>query len=127
RPASPPQPARQRTAPRATCNRMLDLPSYRGKRPPSADLTGTRRETRPPFRHGAVDDGTARRDAPRMTDPVYELYYWPSIQGRGEFIRLALEEAGAPYVDVARQSEKDGGGVKALMNLMQHPEGLEPF
>ena len=33
----------------------------------------------------------------------YELYYWPSIQGRGEFIRLALEEAGADYVDVARR------------------------
>jgi glutathione S-transferase len=32
----------------------------------------------------------------------YELYYWPSIQGRGEFVRLALEEAGADYVDVAR-------------------------
>jgi glutathione S-transferase len=32
----------------------------------------------------------------------YELYYWPEIQGRGEFVRLALEEAGAPYVDVAR-------------------------
>ena len=33
----------------------------------------------------------------------YELYYWPSIQGRGEFVRLALEEAGAPYVDVWRE------------------------
>ena len=32
----------------------------------------------------------------------YELYYWPSIQGRGEFVRLALEDAGADYVDVAR-------------------------
>ena len=32
----------------------------------------------------------------------YQLYYWPTIQGRGEFVRLALEEAGAPYVDVAR-------------------------
>ena len=32
----------------------------------------------------------------------YELYYWPEIQGRGEFVRLALEEAGAAYVDVAR-------------------------
>lgn len=32
----------------------------------------------------------------------YELYYWPSIQGRGELVRLALEEAGAAYVDVAR-------------------------
>ena len=34
----------------------------------------------------------------------YELYYWPDIQGRGEFIRLALEEGGADYVDVARMS-----------------------
>ena len=33
---------------------------------------------------------------------TYELYYWAEIQGRGEFVRLALEEAGAPYVDVAR-------------------------
>jgi glutathione S-transferase len=33
----------------------------------------------------------------------YELYYWPGIQGRGEFIRLALEDAGADYVDVARR------------------------
>ena len=39
----------------------------------------------------------------RESDP-YELYYWPSIQGRGEFVRLALEEAGAPYVDVARDA-----------------------
>src|SRR6201998_2760088 len=37
----------------------------------------------------------------------YELYYWPDIQGRGEFVRLALEEAGIDYVDVAR-SHKDG-------------------
>ena len=34
---------------------------------------------------------------------VYELYYWPSIQGRGEFVRLSLEEANASYVDVARK------------------------
>ena len=32
---------------------------------------------------------------------MYQLYYWPGIQGRGEFVRLALEAAGAPYVDVA--------------------------
>ncbi len=36
----------------------------------------------------------------------YELYYWPSIQGRGEFVRLALEEAGADYVDVARTDRR---------------------
>ena len=45
----------------------------------------------------------------------YELYYWPSIQGRGEFIRLALEDAGADYVDVARRPK----GMKAMMHLMQ--------
>ena len=44
----------------------------------------------------------------------YELYYWPSIPGRGEFVRLALEQAGADYVDVARESGA-GMGVDALM------------
>ena len=38
----------------------------------------------------------------------YELYYWPTIQGRGEFVRLALEETGADYVDVARRRGKRG-------------------
>ena len=47
----------------------------------------------------------------------YELFYWPSIQGRGEFVRLALEDAGAPYVDVAREQAK-GRGVKALMAML---------
>src|SRR5215469_7708949 len=47
----------------------------------------------------------------------YELYYWPTIQGRGEFIRLALEEAGADYVDVARRPGKRG--VPAMMKIMQ--------
>jgi glutathione S-transferase len=47
----------------------------------------------------------------------YELYYWPTIQGRGEFIRLALEEAGADYVDVARRPGRRG--VPAMMMLMQ--------
>ena len=39
---------------------------------------------------------------------AYELHYWPTIQGRGEFVRLALEAAGAPYVDVARGAEDAG-------------------
>jgi glutathione S-transferase len=47
----------------------------------------------------------------------YELYYWPEIQGRGEFIRLALEAGGASYVDVARGAKK-GQGVAAMMKLM---------
>ena len=45
----------------------------------------------------------------------YELYYWPTIQGRGEFIRLALEEAGADYVDVARRGKR---GMDAMLRLM---------
>jgi len=52
----------------------------------------------------------------------YELYYWPSIQGRGEFVRLALEEAGADYVDVARGAARSGRGVPALMRLLQDPD-----
>ena len=48
----------------------------------------------------------------------YELFYWPSIPGRGEFVRLALEQAGADYVDVARGSEADGLGVPALTRLL---------
>ncbi len=47
----------------------------------------------------------------------YELYYWPSIQGRGEFVRLALEASGAEYVDVARESGR-GMGVAAMMRLL---------
>lgn len=58
----------------------------------------------------------------------YELYYWPTIQGRGEFVRLALEEAGADYVDVARQPAREGMGVPAMMRLMRRaPEGRLPF
>jgi glutathione S-transferase len=53
---------------------------------------------------------------------TYELYYWPSIQGRGEFVRLALEAAGVDYVDVARGEEDDGQGVKAMMALMNGDE-----
>jgi glutathione S-transferase len=49
----------------------------------------------------------------------YELHYWPGIQGRGEFVRLALEEAGADYVDVARRPASEGGGPRNLARLMQ--------
>ena len=52
----------------------------------------------------------------------YELYYWPSIQGRGEYIRLALEEAGAGYIDVARER-----GTAAMMRMMEKGSGTPPF
>jgi glutathione S-transferase len=53
----------------------------------------------------------------------YELYYWPSIQGRGEYVRLALEEAGAGYTDVARTER----GMAAMMKMMDAREGMPPF
>jgi len=58
---------------------------------------------------------------------MYELFYWPGLQGRGEFIRLALEDAGAPYLDVARSPEH--GGVKALQRLLvgEGVTGLVPL
>lgn len=49
----------------------------------------------------------------------YALYYWPQIQGRGEFIRLALEDAGADYVDVARRP----GGMQAMARLQRSTRG----
>jgi glutathione S-transferase len=58
----------------------------------------------------------------------YQLFYWPEIQGRGEFVRLALEDAGAAYDDVARKS----GGMNKMMAMMdggrdKHPQFAPPF
>ena len=57
---------------------------------------------------------------------IYELYYWPGIQGRGEFVRLALEEAAAEYLDVALLPEEQGGGVPALIKFLDGPEVARP-
>ena len=55
---------------------------------------------------------------------AYELYYWPSIQGRGEFVRLAFEDAAAKYDDVARRA----GGMRAMMRFLQgQAPGTRPF
>src|ERR1700682_4325113 len=51
----------------------------------------------------------------------YELYYWPTIQGRGEYVRLALEDAGAEYTDVARRD------MATMMKMMQARTGTPPF
>jgi glutathione S-transferase len=50
----------------------------------------------------------------------YELHYWPTIQGRGEFVRLALEAAGAPYVDVAR------GDMQHMLDFLEDPSVQRP-
>ncbi|PDT72896.1 glutathione S-transferase [Bradyrhizobium sp. C9] len=53
----------------------------------------------------------------------YQLYYWPMIQGRGEYVRLALEDAGAEYTDVARAK----GGTGVMMKMMDAHKGTPPF
>jgi glutathione S-transferase len=53
----------------------------------------------------------------------YQLYYWPTIQGRAEYVRLALEDAGADYDDVARGP----GGTGAMMKVMEMRKGTPPF
>lgn len=57
---------------------------------------------------------------------TYELHYWPTIQGRGEFVRLALEAAGASYLDVARSAEDDGRGVPATLSSLNDPKSRFP-
>jgi glutathione S-transferase len=52
----------------------------------------------------------------------YDFYYWPEIQGRGEFVRLALEEVGASYVDVARQ----GRGMGAMFGYLEGERVARP-
>jgi glutathione S-transferase len=50
---------------------------------------------------------------------LYRLYYWPGIQGRGEYVRLALEEGDARYVDIALLAEERGGGVPAIERFLE--------
>jgi glutathione S-transferase len=58
----------------------------------------------------------------------YELYYWPSTPGRGEFVRLALEEGAADYVDVARRKGGMGGMTRLLDGAgITHPSFAPPF
>jgi glutathione S-transferase len=56
----------------------------------------------------------------------YQFYYWPSIQGRGEFVRLALEASRADYVDVARESDR-GMGIAAMLRVMEKNTNYPPF
>jgi glutathione S-transferase len=57
---------------------------------------------------------------------AYELHYWPGIPGRGEFVRLALEAAGAAYVDVARGADDAGLGVAAMLHEWHDPAAVHP-
>ena len=59
----------------------------------------------------------------------YELYYQPSIQGRGEFVRLPLEDAGADYIDVARDPNVGRPGIMKFLEdpSLEHPPFAPPF
>jgi glutathione S-transferase len=57
---------------------------------------------------------------------TYELHYWPTIQGRGEFVRLALEYAELKYADVARGLPEQGGGEEALLDSLQRADKHRP-
>ena len=57
---------------------------------------------------------------------AYHLHYWPGIQGRGEFVRLALEAAGAPYVDIARGDEPAGQGMAAMAHYLEDDSIVRP-
>lgn len=52
----------------------------------------------------------------------FELFYWPEIQGRGEFVRLMLEDAGAEYVDVAREPQ----GMPRMLALLKEQRAFAP-
>jgi glutathione S-transferase len=59
---------------------------------------------------------------------AYELYYWSGLQGRGEFVRLALEEAGASYVDMAREKNAEATLAAYLEREdLTHPSFAPPF
>mmetsp|Transcript_27077 Transcript_27077/g.38141 ORF Transcript_27077/g.38141 Transcript_27077/m.38141 type:complete len:250 (-) Transcript_27077:76-825(-) len=51
-------------------------------------------------------------------EKAWDLYYWPGLPGRGEFVRLVFEYAGVPYRDVCRLPEDQGGGAKALFPFL---------
>src|SRR5262249_5058679 len=88
---------------------------------------GVLRQVRRPPAHGDVGPASRSRPASRsetLRMPRYELYYWSGIQGRGEFIRLAFEEAGVKYDDVGRG---DGGDDAIGRFMAGNGEGLRPF
>jgi glutathione S-transferase len=76
--------------------------------------------------NGHDRDATVMRPQATVRPMAYELHYWPTIQGRGEFVRLALEAAGAPYVDVARGAEDSRQGLPAMLRVLHDARVVYP-
>lgn len=58
----------------------------------------------------------------------YQLWYWPDIPGRGEFIRLPMEAAGIAYSEPARTAADGLAAVAAyLETLDQQPAFAVPL
>lgn len=57
---------------------------------------------------------------------MLQLYYWPTLPGRGDFIRLVLEDAGLAYEDVARRPTEEGGGAAAVLQMRKQATGFAP-
>lgn len=107
---------------------LRPAPVIKTEEAPRSAALGSRGRERLGEERTRVDILAPTRDRRAMTHSSYELYYWPTIQGRGEFVRLAFEKAGASYVDVARLPASEGGGVEAMLKVMRRKEaGLEPF
>src|SRR5439155_23828192 len=99
--------------------------------PTSAPTTAARRSARSSTTSRACA-ARAIAPGPAVSSPPmasrYELFYWPGIQGRGEFIRLAFEDAGVEYVDVVRLPASQGGGVGAMQAILDGSgPGPAPF
>ncbi|ODP35365.1 glutathione S-transferase [Pandoraea sp. ISTKB] len=56
---------------------------------------------------------------------TFELFYWPGLQGRGEFVRLAFEASGTPYVEIV-QGDEPGQGIDGLLHTMDDPGCVDP-
>src|SRR5262245_22600130 len=76
--------------------------------------------------NGRCGVGSVRSKVRREKSMTYVLYYWPGIQGRGEYLRLALEEAGARYVDIALVPDERGGGVPAIERYLEGEDVPRP-
>src|SRR3990172_446351 len=129
---SPPVPSSARSAERPRRSPATAARRSSRRAPSSARSAASRRRRRIPGPEAppSPDAPTGRCEAcaaPQIGAMArgieYQLIYWPGIQGGGEFVRLAFEEAGVPYDDLARLPEAEGGGAAAVELLLT---GVDP-